>query len=528
MRAFFIEVENGKNSQGKMYIFLCSQILRDINLSIIFFAVRLIFMQRIRKITVLFLFFLGLSILWGTETAGTSAKVKTYPAPESERVICSYSVSVNGKPLDIYKASSPAFEGGEYYFTYFDFSGEVDVKVSSKKGFSDATEIFPQIFKEIRKGNEISFKADKPFNIAVLRKERDMPILIFGNPLETDIPNADDPNVKYFAPGLHVLDTLNLADNQTLYIAGGAVVKSTVIGKGKNIKVRGRGVLSFDHRERFFGNSAKFVDCRNLSIDGIIFRGANTWNLILSRCNGVEIDNIKICGSRMINDDAIDICNSSNVSVKNSFIRAQDDIIAVKGMAMKGDSFVYNRQYIQTSPAESLPCENIFISDCVFWTDRANIFRIGFECWAPYMKNINVKNIHVAYYGTPYREPKEVWSKAIIWLGASEGMPMGDMNFENITVRSDGRDMPILIANPRTTEYLKNTKPGLVKNCSFKNIKVIGKKGDFRGQIFLAGAGEDSKVSNMQFENIEYFSEKQNENSTSFEIGDFTEEISVK
>lgn len=60
-------------------------------------------------------------------------KVITYPAPVTEKVLSTYTVTVNGKPLDIYKALSPKFEGGEYYFTYFDFEGVVDVKVVSRK-----------------------------------------------------------------------------------------------------------------------------------------------------------------------------------------------------------------------------------------------------------------------------------------------------------------------------------------------------------------------------------------------------------
>ena len=63
-------------------------------------------------------------------------KVITYPAPATEKVRPTYKVWVNGKPLDIYKAPSPAYEGGEYFFTYFDFEGEVEVKVFSRKAFT--------------------------------------------------------------------------------------------------------------------------------------------------------------------------------------------------------------------------------------------------------------------------------------------------------------------------------------------------------------------------------------------------------
>ena len=67
---------------------------------------------------------LSLSALAKVET-----KLVTYPVPESEKARTAYTVTVNGKQIDLYKALSPQFEGGEYYFTYFDFEGEVDVKI---------------------------------------------------------------------------------------------------------------------------------------------------------------------------------------------------------------------------------------------------------------------------------------------------------------------------------------------------------------------------------------------------------------
>lgn len=53
--------------------------------------------------------------------------VISYPAPASEKARTSWSVSVNGKNVDIYKALSPQFEGGEYYFASFDFDRDAEL-----------------------------------------------------------------------------------------------------------------------------------------------------------------------------------------------------------------------------------------------------------------------------------------------------------------------------------------------------------------------------------------------------------------
>ena len=154
----------------------------------------------------------------------------------------------------------------------------------------------------------------------------------------------------------------------------------------------------------------------------------------------------------MINDDAIDICNSQNVTIKNTFARAQDDIIAIKGMKWAKPNF--------------LPIENIYIENCIFWTDAANVFRIGYECDAQYFKNIKCKDIYVPYYAS-YRKPNEYWSHAIVWLQPTNDMPIEKVEIDGLHIRSNGGDMPLLIAQPRIVHCAKTY--GNAKGCTIKN-----------------------------------------------------------
>ncbi len=449
-------------------------------------------------------------------TATLMGKVITYPAPITEKANTSYAVYADGKPVDIYKSLSPQFEGGEYYFAIFDFDGKVEIKVESEKPL-DKAEIFPARTNVVsRSDNSITLTADKaPFCAVILRDERNMPLVIFGNPIETDVPNPNAKDVVYFGPGVHVLPEIRLTDNQTLYIAGGAVVKSRVYAQGKNITVRGRGIISGDLYERkSLPKGYHFIDfkkCQNAVIRDIVLKDPPSWTLVTFNTDGFKIDNLKICASRMLNDDAIDLCNTSNVEIKNTFARAQDDIIAIKGMY--GD----------------MPCENIEIEDCIFWTDIANIFRIGYECTTPRMANIRVKNVEIPYYAVNYRGPEEYWAKGIIWFQATNNMPMHNIDFENITVRSNGNDMCMLLANPRKVTRHADTNPGRVFDCSLKNIKVYGKKGKFKGLLYFCGYDENSHVKNIKLENITYFGEKIDSSYRHFkDEKKFTSEISVK
>ncbi len=469
-----------------------------------------------KKLTTKILSAIPLFLFATTFSIAQENKIVTYPAPATEKINSSYTVLVNGKPLDIYKALSPQFQGGEYYFASFDFEGGVEVEIKSSKPL-DKAELFPAKFKAVKKSkNSLKFTVDKPpFNVSILREERDMPLIVFGNPIEKNIPQAGDKNVVYFGAGVHTLPKIELKDNQTLYLAGGAVVKSKIVAEGKNITIRGRGILSGDLSERFVGGClAHFKNCENLSVEGVIFKDSPSWTFVTQNCKNVTVDNVKICCSRMLNDDAIDLCNTSNVKIKNVFARAQDDIIAIKGMG------------------GNMPCENIDISDCVFWTDIANIFRIGYECESEAMRNIKAKNIDIPFYAVNYRGPEEYWAKGIIWLQASNNMPMHDIHFENISVRSNGNDMCMLLANPRkikTRFHSNQDKAGRVFDCSLKNIEVKGKRGKFKGLIYFKGDDELHGVKNIRLENINYFGEKIGEDSKCFaDEKIFTDGISIK
>ena len=482
------------------------------------------------------------------------AKVITYPAPITEAVQGSYSVWVNGKKLDVYKALSPKYEGHEYYFCYFDFEGEVEVKVKSSKAFTRRIgytaspeekaraakeyvgEIYPYDIKPIKKTpHEMVFKADKPFKALILREERKMPLIIFGNPIEKDVPNKDDPNVVYFGPGVHILKgSLKLKDNQTLYLAGGAVLKSSVVIKNaKNVTIRGRGVISLDNRERWTSNSVRIYSCENITVRDIIIKDTPDWTLSFHNSNKVLIDNLKICAGRMINDDAIDICNTSNVVIKDTFCRATDDIIAIKGHWRSGEKIGRKVTADVEHKDNNLPCENITINNCMFWTDGANIFRIGYECEAPHFKNLKVENLKVPFYSAA-NKMNAYWVKAIFLLQTNTNLTISDMSFKDVEIRSDGSDFPVvagisrIVKHGAVRERGAKGEHGRVENISFKNINVVGKKGKFVGQIYIKGEGENYKMKNFSFENVKYFGEAITEKSPNVKIGEYTENISFK
>ncbi len=491
---------------------------------------------------VCFILLLGLSLGLCTHSFGMN-KVLTYPAPVSERTNNAYRITVNGQSVDVYTAQSEYFEG-DYYFASFDFSGKVTIEITSPFPM-DQTKLLPERFEIQTKScdsKSIVLEANKPFRISVEPKGRIKPLLLFGNELEKDIPDPKSPNVIYFGPGIHKTDMITVKSNQTLYLAGGAVVKGSILAKGDNIVIRGRGILAGEDYSRFKGPGRFPLDCqqcKNLTVRDIIIR--NPWNWTATTWNSKDVlfDGLKICGSRMINDDGIDLVHTSNVIIRNCFFRTQDDCIAVKGVYVcekgyedRGDDNPIKYDEVRRNDAREKGydyCENILVENCQFWTDCANIFRIGYECEAAGMRNICAKNIDVLHYSKDANKPTDYWANTIIWLQPSHNMVMEQCHFDQFRIYSDGSSAIMLMAQPMSCHYssfkIPNTEPGFLKNCSIKNIQVVGIPDNFSGIIHIAGKSPKHSVDGFTLEKITYFGKPILKDSPCVEIGPHSSNI---
>jgi len=443
------------------------------------------------------------------------SQVVTYPAPAGEAVIGDYRVEVNGKPVDIYAAKSQYFDK-KYYFASFDFKGPITVRVTSTQSLERAI-LLPARFgikPVVEKPNSLMFETRQPFRIAIERDGRNSPLLLFGNPVELDPPKPGDTNVVYFGPGIHNPVKIPLKDNQTLYLAGGAVVKGFVSAKGTNITVKGRGILDgndYPHLKGPSGYMMNMTSCNNLVVRDITLRGAWTWALVPNGCDGVLIDNVKICGTRVLNDDGIDLVNSRDVNVRNCFIRTQDDCIAVKGL--NG----FNRK----------PCEKMTIETCEFWTDVANIFRVGYECDTAVMQDLTARDIDVLHYSIHYRAPMEFWCNTIFFLQPSDNMIIRRIRFENIRIFSDGSDTVLALVKPMVCGAggKKYTEAGSLVDCVFKNISVSGTKGVFSGGICVVGRDDKHTVEDVVLDEVTLFGKAVSDESPAVTVGAHTRNI---
>lgn len=471
-------------------------------------------------------------------------KVITYPAPIGEDLSLDYTIEVNGLAVPAYLAKTQHHDK-KYSIAYFDFSGPVTVTIKSQFPLTHLV-ILPDRYGIDAQvdGNIATFTLDSPVDISFEPVGCNSPLLLFTNPLETDIPDKNDSNVIYFGPGEHnpMNGLIKLGSNQTLYIAGGAVVNAGIEATGDNITIKGRGILDGSDWEHNAGPTDFMVnatDCNNLVMEDIIIKGSYYWTVVPQRCDRVLIDHIRLAGSRVGNDDGINPCNSSNVTIRNCFLRTDDDAISPKGITRAGGE------------DKSKSVENILVENCVFWVDFANIFRIATESSCPAIRNFTARNIDVIHF--PDRDRVQIF-----WLHPTGEMIMENLTFENI--RINGKvpynlikltpmlelvgTRPMVIPRPNNVftgpgrrgmgsrgygEFVVIPSNGpYIHNVVFRDIYTYGGYTNSerkRGTVLFQGLNDTKDVAGITLDNVTYYGLPVLPDDSNVIIGEFVKQV---
>jgi hypothetical protein len=487
------------------------------------------------------------------------ADVITYPAPQGEPLSPDYTLEVSGHPVPVHPIKTQ-HRDGKYSAAYFDFSGPATVKIKTSLPLGKLA-ILPAKYniKPTVENGQVTFTTDKPFNISFEPTGADSPLLLFSNPIEKVPPKPGDPNVIYFGPGSHNSDTglIKLTSNQTLYIAGGAVVHAGIDASGDNIRIMGRGILDGSDWVHNGGPNDYMInatDCRNLLIQDILIKGSYYWTVVPQRCDQVLIQNLRLVGSRVGNDDGIDPCNSSNVTIRNCFLRTDDDSISPKGITRAGGE------------STSRTCDNILVEDCTFFVDFANAFRIATESSCPAIRNFTARNIDVIHF--PARNQVSVFL-----LDPTGSMPMENLTFENIRINGDTNanlvriqprqplvgSRPIEVPRPNDIKSGPGRRGGggrgygefvvipadspYVHNVTFKDIQVYGNppsasmpttaptrgRGNAsppgNGAVVLTGFRAKQDIANITFDNLTRFGIPLTADSPNIRLGNFVTNV---
>jgi len=362
-----------------------------------------------------------------------ASRLVTYPGAAGVEKSSDYSVKIDGKSLFVYLAQT--LRGGPASFAYFDFSGKVHVEITPADPVNSVTirPLSQQVKPRLKEG-VISFYLSNPCNLTIeLNGSIDHPLHLFANPLQTDIPNSSDPNLIYYGPGVHDIGILRMTSGQTLYLAGGAVVRGIIMPEEKptvekdwsgvknyqnlieannahDIAIKGRGVLDLSGLPWHARNAFEFRNCDDVTVEGIIIVDAPCWVVgMFGSCN-VRVRNIKeIC--RRENSDGVDVCNSRNVLVENCFLRNNDDEICVK----------------TTSPPPAQESKNIRVRNCVVWNERARGLGITSETRAN-IENVIFEDCDIIH---DFSQGGDCAALAIL---VSDSGTISNIRFENIRI----------------------------------------------------------------------------------------------
>ena len=419
--------------------------------------------------------------------------VTIFPPPGEIAPSGNFQVFVNDQSIFVYETrvffelNNPSRTSS---FVQFDMQGKVKIEVvSSQKIKSVRLRPSNLDIPYVIKDNRLIFSIDEPRKISVeINGEIDKNLLIFANAPEKDAPNPDTPGVIYYGPGIHFIDgeygILQLKSNQTLYLAGGAILRARIQADNAiNVKIKGRGIIDGstllgrqpDYYRHFLGepdtirrlNFVQFRNCSNIEVEGVILNDSPAWMLVFRSCKDVFVNNIKEFGY-VDNTDGIDVVGSKDVTINDIFARNCDDCVVIKG--------------------DKIDVKNVIVTNSILWSDRANAMQIGHETLVNSIKNVHFSNIDVL------EQRKPVYRALCDGIFNGDSCVVSDVTFENIRVENCERLISLIIEKGY---YNISPKRGKIENIRFKNIQSY-KTFD----IHLDGFSEEYAVRNISFENI--------------------------
>lgn len=456
--------------------------------------------------------------------------VHLHGAPDGQERSPDYSVTVNGAAAFVHTARASSRAVGEWWpgkqrplnetelasFLHFDLYGRAEIEVTYLHDILRWVNVKPERHgivarierRDLNRG-VFSLTIDKPGVYVCEVDTIHYPLYIIANPPEEAVPDAAHPDVLYFGPGMHEVGKIELKSGQHLYIAGGAVVHGYVEAvEADGIRISGRGILDAsryerntapDHapsHEKIFPRGPYLIHlqgCRDLRVEGVFIMDAPFWTFVLTKCRDVVVDNVKVIGGWRYNSDGIDVVNCSDVLIQNSFIRAYDDCICIKG-----------REETSGYPTGFANCERVTVRNCLLWNDWGVAIKIGTETMAREIAHMLFEDIDILYFcDQPFA----------IQLG--DFAHIHDITFRDIRI-GDALDyhlrpcfvmMNIYDRDPRTRLFIKYYADGRTSKTDSTGIhrvrfERITNNSHGRLPVVLNGLNEHSTIRDISFQDV--------------------------
>jgi len=411
----------------------------------------------LRRFCTLFVAVLALSV-----AAQAASRVEPVPVPGELRSQA-FTVKVDGKPVDVAHAAA------SLEFASFDITGPVTVEVTAAdEHFWDRgvdVEPWRLGIRPERKGATIRFRIDGPEKISISRSRdylnhASMLFLFAGTPA----PFPRGKRINAFMPGVYH-GSLNPKSGENIYLAPGVVIYGSLnLWKVHDVRVFGRGTIVYDGPQdptRDEGWMQKpdwhcigALEAHNVEVQGLtcVVR-SRTWSIQMKDSTGFIYDDLRVMGGNPgnANQDGMDWLGGGDAIVRNSFLRASDDVFAMLG---NWDGYA---EADLLRPGHDVA--NILIEHSQVSTSISNIVRAGWPQKTYNSRNFTMRDVDVLHGGIgACGQPFALLS---MW-GAKDARGLHtDFTFENI-----------FLDNWYSLVQLEQEQPGL-KGFAFRNIWAL-------------------------------------------------------
>ncbi len=415
-----------------------------------------------------------------------------------QQLVGYYAINMNKGPFP-----GPTLNAQTYAYFDSDFKQRIEVRVTKLRGsffYGTNARIRPAAYgiKPTVRDNSISFFLDRPCKLSI-ECDEDIyhNLCLFANAVEANPPKEGDPGVRYFGPGFHEAGNMTLNSNETIYIAGGAIVRGNIRGSNiSNASVKGRGVL--------MNGGIRLDKAENITIEGIIFIDAPGWTIVPNQVNNSVIRDVKLI-NKTISSDGADPSGCQNLTFDDIFFRIPDDCISVKAMSRSSDT---------------KPNLDIMIKNCIFWSDAAHCILIGPEGNGTSTERVTITNCDFLECQFPGRD---YWG--VIAITNGDKMLIKDILVENCRVE-DFSFSNLVAIRIEENIWTKLGPGGAIRNVVFRNVSYNGRN---QNPSYIKGFDAANNVEGVVFENLTINGKKVlSAEQGRFEIGPFADNIVFK
>lgn len=431
----------------------------------------------------------------GVKEGAKLHRVFTYPAPEGAPLKDDYEVLIQPRGskewtrIDTYMAKVNASIGNgkhairEISYAFFDFTGDVFVKVISKKRKFTTAHIRPDYrgtIAHIQNDSTVQFLLFQPENVSM---EFDGNItnnlLLFTSkpPVSRQQAQAqakqEGRKFIYYPSGFYnQQDTIFVESNTTVYLAGGAYFTGTfAINDAKNVSILGRGIARPIHGYE----GCHVYRSKNVLVDG----------LILCTCPIGESQNVVLHDVRSISHpswgDGLNVFGGCDgVLFDRVFCRNSDDCTTTYA----------------TRKGFSGSTRNVRMRNSTLWADVAHPIFIGIHGnpqVGDTIEHLVYENIDILGQAEP-----QVDYQGCMAINCGDGNIIRDVLFDNVRIEPIEEGSLFHVKVSYNQKYC--TAPGKgVEDVTFRNIRYTGTVPNIS---VINGYDADRRIRNITFEGL--------------------------